>query len=57
MNWQTEDIIARVKDEINDEGVFSPDQIAALLAMITGISEAMEKESGCISSGINHVRP
>ena len=54
MNWQTEKILERAREEIRDEGVFTPDQINALERMIDRISEAMDKESSCISAAINH---
>lgn len=47
MNWQTKAILNELKKSINDESVFSPDQIAVLQLMIDSISSAIEKESHC----------
>lgn len=54
MNWQTEELFKRARQSINDEGVFSPDQILKLEDMIDLIKAAISKESDCIGSSINH---
>lgn len=53
MNHQTEKIINEAIDMVNDEGVFSLDQINCLMKMIYMIGEAIEKESYCNKSSIN----
>lgn len=47
MNWQTKEILERAKLEINDEGVFSPDQISRLIDLIDNIGKAIDRESEC----------
>lgn len=54
MNWQTEKILLEAEDAIADEGIFSPDQIAALRTMVHAFRRALDKESACTSSGIRH---
>ena len=56
MNWRTQEILERVKDEVSDPGVFSDDQIARLQALVNGFAEALARESACIASRINHSR-
>lgn len=53
MNWQTKEIIDETKEAINDEAVFSPDQISLLMRLIQGFEQALEKESRCLESGIS----
>lgn len=50
MNWQTEEIFDKARQQIADSGVFSEDQIVALQLMIDSIEKAVEKESTCVSS-------
>jgi hypothetical protein len=47
MNWQTKEILERAKREINDEGVFSSDQISRLIDLVNNIGKAIDKESDC----------
>ena len=55
MNWQTEKIFETAQDKIKDEGVFTPDQIVVLEAVVDLLKKAIETEIRCISSHINHV--
>lgn len=52
LNHQTKAIIDATKDAINDEGVFSPDQINLLHDLIDGFATALRKEISC--SGLHH---
>jgi len=54
MNHQTQDILKEAKRAIQDQGVFSEDQITALEKFTDLIADAIAKESLCIGSGINH---
>ena len=47
MNWQTREIIKEAKETINDEGVFSYDQVTKLLRILDLIEKAIDKESDC----------
>lgn len=47
MNHQTAKIIEDAKYEVNDEGVFSYDQITHLHNMIDKLAAAIEKEILC----------
>lgn len=47
MNWQTKEILEVAKEKVNDQGVFSEDQITLLHKMIDKIGSAIEKEASC----------
>jgi len=47
MSYIVESILETAKQDINDEGVFSQDQIAHLHGMIDTIGHAIEKEVEC----------
>lgn len=55
MNWKTKEILLGGRKSINDTGVFSEDQISILTKMMDAITDALERETSCISSGINHI--
>ena len=54
MNHQTKRIMNEAIAKLNDEGVFSADQIALLQVTVDRIADAIDMESKCISCGINH---
>lgn len=54
MNWQTKKILEDARKTLIETGVFSNEQVAVLLVMFDGIEKAMAKESGIVSSSINH---
>lgn len=54
MNWQTEKLIESAKNEVNDEGIFTPDQIAALHGMIDRLGAAIAKEADCNKGSVNY---
>lgn len=50
MNHQTKKIFEEVKATVMDEGIFSADQIAALVSMIELIEKAVAKEADCLAA-------
>lgn len=54
MNWQTKEILKKAKDEINDETVFSGDQIALLHDLISNIEKAIDKEAKCSTASVGY---
>lgn len=54
MNHQTEAILERAKATVDDEGVFTPDQIHLLHRMIDDIGRAIGKEADCNKGSVSY---